>query len=50
MNEQRHKYVTLNLNETAERIQMEFLPNDLPEQHPGEGTPSWIFLDELIIY
>jgi hypothetical protein len=50
MNEQRHKYVTLNLNETAERIQMEFLPNELPEQHPGAGTPSWIFLDELIIY
>ena len=50
MNEQWHEYVTLNLNESAERIQMEILPNELPEQHPGAGTPSWIFLDELIIY
>lgn len=50
MNEQRQEYITLNLNERAERIQMEILPNKLPEQHPGAGTPSWIFLDELIIY
>jgi len=50
LNEQKHAFVSFDLGEKASEIQLDFIPKNLPEEHPGAGTPAWLFLDELIIY
>ena len=50
LNEQKHAFVSFAIGEEANEIQMDFIPKNLPEEHPGAGTPTWLFLDELIIY
>ena len=43
-------FVSFAIGDEANEIQMDFIPKNLPEEHPGAGTPTWLFLDELIIY
>lgn len=50
LNEQKHVFLSFALGEEANEMQLDFIPKNLPEEHPGAGTPAWLFLDELIIY
>ena len=43
-------FFLLTVGEEANEMQLDFIPKNLPEEHPGAGTPAWLFLDELILY
>jgi len=49
-NAQKHAFISFDIGEEVNELQLDFIPKNLPEEHPGAGTPAWFFLDELILY
>lgn len=43
-------YLSFPIDDETDKIALAFTPHDLPQAHPGAGTPAWIFMDELIVY
>ena len=50
LNAQKHAFISFDIGEEVNELQLDFIPKNLPEEHPGAGTPAWFFLDELILY
>ncbi|MGC6423347.1 MAG: hypothetical protein ACON47_04545 [Flavobacteriaceae bacterium] len=43
-------FITVPIDDKTDAIALEFIPQKLPQEHPGAGTPAWVFMDEIIVY
>lgn len=45
------RYVTFALNEPARKLMVRVTAvQEIPEWHPGKGTPAWLFIDEIFFH